>query len=320
MTRNFKDYSYDGNPHCYICGYTFYMIPYDPKDTSLRKYDGAVFHNAEDVEDLHLFRRKAWWAVHRMILCNQKEHTCHISGVAVCTILSAPLNEGHGLVSRPWRQRQIERVVEPRFHDYYGEPRRCWKWVGYRVHARCWELLSYHELGATAEKNLAIVLAALRQRFKMGYLRKTDIPEMTAEDPVRTKCVSEAIGVALEQADRRKLKSKRRQSVRKSVRQIGTCNLPVEILYMIANYLPSQAIANMEKAWGFRFGNTFWYSRIPTKIFHEVEDVADEDLDWQRLCLKLERRLEKSEALNTRRYLLECLDEILSIVKTLGDS
>ncbi|KAE8347879.1 hypothetical protein BDV24DRAFT_157359 [Aspergillus arachidicola] len=173
---------------------------------------------------------------------------------------------------------------------------------------------------ATAEKNLAIVLATLRQRFKMGYLRKTDIPEMTAEDPVRTKCVSEAIGVALEQADRRKLKSKRRQSVRKRVRQVGACNLSVEILYMIANYLPSQAIANMEKAWGFRFGNTFWYSRIPTKIFHEVEDVAEEDLDWQRLCLKLERRLEKSEALNTRRYLLECLDEILSIVKTLGDS
>ncbi|RAQ53404.1 hypothetical protein AFGD_001779 [Aspergillus flavus] len=209
MTRNFKDYSYDGNPHCYICGYTFHMVPYDwrrdPKATSLRKCDGVVLHNAEDVEDLHLFRRKAWWAVHRM-------------------------------------------------------------------------------------------------------------------NPVRTKCVSEANGMALEQADRRKLKSKRCQSVRKSVRQAGTCKPPVEILYMIANCLPSQAIANMEKAWGFRFGNTFWYSRIPTKVFHEVEDVADEDLDWQRLCLKLERRLEKSGALNTRRYLLKCLDEILRIVKTLGDS
>ncbi|KAF7616659.1 hypothetical protein AFLA_004716 [Aspergillus flavus NRRL3357] len=121
MTLNFKDYSYDGNPHCYICGYTFHMVPYDwrrdPKATSLRKCDDVVLHNAEDVEDLHLFRRKAWWAVHRMILCNQKEHTCHISGVAVCTIMSAPLNEGHGLVSRPWRQRQIELVVEPRFHE-----------------------------------------------------------------------------------------------------------------------------------------------------------------------------------------------------------
>lgn len=126
--------------------------------------------------------------------------------------------------------------------------------------------------------------------------------------------------MALEQADRRKLKSKRCQSVRKSVRQAGTCKPPVEILYMIANYLPSQAIANMEKAWGFRFGNTFWYSRIPTKVFHEVEDVADEDLDWQRLCLKLKRRLEKSGALNTRRYLLKCLDEILRIVRTLGGS
>lgn len=70
MTLNFKDYSYDGKPHCYICGYTFHMVPYDwrrdPKATSLRKCDDVVLHNAEDVEDLHLFRRKAWWAVHRM--------------------------------------------------------------------------------------------------------------------------------------------------------------------------------------------------------------------------------------------------------------
>ncbi|KAE8418244.1 hypothetical protein BDV36DRAFT_295279 [Aspergillus pseudocaelatus] len=234
--------------------------------------------------------------------------------------MSAPLNEEHGLVSRPWTQRQIERVVEPRFHNYYREPRPHWVWVGYRVHARCWELLSYHELGATAEKDLAIVLVALRQRFKLGRQRKAEIPEMTAEDPVRTKCVSEAIGLALEQEDRRKLKSKHRRPVRKRVRQVKTCNLPVEILYMIAECLPSQAIANMERAWGFSFGNTFWYYRIPANIFHEVQDVAGEDLDWQRLCLKLERRLEKSEALNTRRYLLKCLDEILSIVKTLTDS
>lgn len=79
--------------------------------------------------------------------------------------------------------------------------------------------------------------------------------------------------------------SRHRRPVRKRVRRVRTCNLPVEILYMIADYLPSQAIANIESAWGSSSGKTFWYSRIPTKIFHEVQDVAGEDLDWQRLCL-----------------------------------
>lgn len=76
---------------------------------------------------------------------------------------------------------------------------------------------------------------------------------------------------------------------------------------MILDYLPSQTVADMEKALDLRFNSTFWRSRIFVRFFHEIEDVADDDLDWKRLCLKLERRFERSEALATRRYILERL-------------
>lgn len=72
---------------------------------------------------------------------------------------------------------------------------------------------------------------------------------------------------------------------------------------MIFHYLPSQTVAEVEKALGLRFDNTFWRFRVSSRFFHEKDDVADEGLDWRCLCLKLERRLERSEALATRQYI-----------------
>lgn len=90
----------------------------------------------------------------------------------------------------------------------------------------------------------------------------------------------------------------------------------MEILYIILDCLPSQTVTDVEKALDFRFSNTFWRSRISVKFFHEIEDVADDNLDWKRLYLKLQRRFERSKALATRRYLLERLDEVLSVLET----
>jgi hypothetical protein len=76
-------------------------------------------------------------------------------------------------------------------------------------------------------------------------------------DPIRTKCVSEATGLALHQAEKRKLKGKRSGPVRHEVQQFWICNLPMEVLYMIFEYVPSQTVANLEKALGLQFDNIF---------------------------------------------------------------
>lgn len=64
------------------------------------------------------------------------------------------------------------------------EPAPGVEWVAYLVHSRCWELLTYHDLGVIAEKDLGIVLSALRDRYKrIGYRRRA----MVWDDMVRRK-------------------------------------------------------------------------------------------------------------------------------------
>jgi hypothetical protein len=97
------------------------------------------------------------------------------------------------------------------------------------------------------------------------------------------------------------------------------CKLPMELLYMIFDLLPSQTVANAEEALGVHSSNHFWSSRIPADIFFEVQDITEKEVDWKTLCLRLEQCLESSEALRVRRYLLDCLDRILTVAKTIKE-
>ena len=110
------------------------------------------------------------------------------------------------------------------------------KWVGYIVHARCWELLSYHELGSIAESNLAQLLAALEHRRMMvsnqckvwrnGMYREGKIPNQNwcacscelltkylwIPDPVRTRCVEDVINLPCTRASQLGKTKERTQS------------------------------------------------------------------------------------------------------------
>lgn len=134
---------------------------------------------------------------------------------------------------------------------------------------------------------------------------------MASEDPVRTKCVK----TALEQTTRQRSRNKEQISRQKGsprVRESTLFLLPWEVLNMVFGYLTSQAVVNVQRALHLPLDDDFWRSRIPTKIFHEVETTA-RGINWKQLCLKLERRLERSEALAARQHLLSCLDEILAL-------
>ena len=84
---------------------------------------------------------------------------------------------------------------------------------------------------------------------------------------------------------------------------------------LIFDYLPSQTVAFIEKELGVSMGNMYWRSRISTEFFYEIVGVDDARIDWKQLCLKLERQLATSTALVIRRYLLECMDDIMEIVR-----
>ncbi|KAJ9249903.1 hypothetical protein DTO207G8_6383 [Paecilomyces variotii] len=239
-----------------------------------------------------------------------------------------------------------ERVYDPKYTVLRDEEAGCGDYeleelhlFGGFVDAYCCKLLKYHELGAIAQRDWHAVWGALQRRNE-GAGRRCKIWQwrdwttnlegerfaspfiymlmawhltftgLAVSDSVRPKCVSHAINKALKQEARRKSKKVRRSQ------KTRTCKLPMDIFWMICDYLPYQTVISAEKATGLCCGNKFWRSRISAKFFHEIRDIGDDDLDWGHLCIKLGEEYHKSPALYERRYILTCLDEALSFVKT----
>lgn len=90
--------------------------------------------------------------------------------------------------------------------------------------------------------------------------------------------------------------------------------LPPEILQLTADLLPSADVAAVQKAIGSYLGDRYWRSRIPD-LFHEVQDLSSETLDWEYLCFELERlEFDWNEQLDGRRYVLQHLDGIACFI------
>ncbi|OJJ71238.1 hypothetical protein ASPBRDRAFT_75834 [Aspergillus brasiliensis CBS 101740] len=292
---HYNDSNLDGNydfQRCGICGYAFYSNRF-----SSRRY---ILHNI--IND-----------------------GCQISGVVIPrtnygTFL-VPWKKSDGLIYEPRTDEQRRKTVMPvpitkvdeRVHTpiSYYEGTISHDWMGYPVHARCWELLMHHKLGDIANKNLKVVMEAIKQRHEKNSWRPVrGIPDEWLEDPVRTKCVQ----AALEQVTVKRTRDKKKifhQKCTPRIRESMLLRLPWEVLNMVFNYLPSQAVANVQRALHLRLDHDFWRSRISTQLFHEVATYT-RGINWKQLCFKLERRLEKSEALAVRQHLLICLDEILA--------
>lgn len=90
-----------------------------------------------------------------------------------------PMNETDGYICGTWSgwlsPKERQAFVRPDILCPTQEPEPDVEWVAYFVHSRCWELLTHHDLGTVAEKDLGIVLDALRDRHKTlrGRRKKT---------------------------------------------------------------------------------------------------------------------------------------------------
>ncbi|OJJ74828.1 hypothetical protein ASPBRDRAFT_463752 [Aspergillus brasiliensis CBS 101740] len=321
-----KAKSYPDKPSCLVCGFLFALGPgeddhYSYVDTRYRT--GSSVCRAEDLEAWKPFGRKTWWNTSRAILYHPATGTCQLSGVTLHPLMTGlvPINEKDGYICGRWfgwlSPKERHAFVCPDISCPTQEPAPHVEWVAYFVHSRCWELLTHHDLGVIAEKDLGLVLNALRDRHKRtGYRPRAWYEMVCREDPVRTKCVTDAINLALEQEERRQLKLKKRKGYLITQKALNPrpCVLPMEILYMIFEYLPSQTVADLEKGLCLKLGNMFWYTRPSARLFYEVKEISVDEVDWKRLTLKLERRLEKSKALAIRRFLLASLDDVMKFV------
>ncbi|PYH92408.1 hypothetical protein BO71DRAFT_357420 [Aspergillus ellipticus CBS 707.79] len=85
-------------------------------------------------------------------------------------------------------------------------------------------------------------------------------------------------------------RSKRGLATRKSILvvQCRLSTLPLELQYMIMDYLDFQDICTMKRCILWTVADGYWKSRPQRGLFYEVDQILEEDLDWMWLCLKLE--------------------------------
>lgn len=97
--------------------------------------------------------------------------------------------------------------------------------------------------------------------------------------------------------------------------------LPGEVLFLIEDLLQSAEIVAVQQEIGTYLGDVYWRSRIPMDLFHELWQLLDQTLDWEFLCLELEKyNIEYPDEVDDfpgpfnqllgRKWVLEQLDEI----------
>ncbi|TPR11925.1 ZIP zinc/iron transport family protein [Aspergillus niger] len=308
---------------CYICGFQYNdswgMRPVSYRVRGNKSYprhpNYKAVAQAEGIEEERLrhieYVPNRWWMWQRMIIHREAKSTYKVSGTYL-------LEQESWKLCVPIMVKGKRVYVDPQVYCMGMKATPPADWVGCTVHARCWELLSHHALGRVAETDLPTVIAALRYRRRVvGSPCKRWEHKMFAEDPVRTKCVSSAVYGAM-QGKRRNWLKRLYLSRRKKEEQIPLIvrKLPMEVLYMILDYLPSRTVARAERALGVRVSNSFWYFRIVNNFF-EVRGLSVNKNAYKRLCLKLEEQIYGNEALRIRRYLFNCMDNILDTVNML---
>ncbi|KAL2870557.1 uncharacterized protein BJX67DRAFT_377912 [Aspergillus lucknowensis] len=262
-------------PRCYICA----SYVDDEGNPRLRP---RVCRGEEMMADKRFWRNDQWWRYYRLILCHPKKQLCQLSGIAFFRkedvyrgMLRAPWNKDTGIILSDRMGRR--RLARARIHESCEPPPEDLL-TGFLVHARCWDLLCTHKIWRLADGNMDVILGALRRKSARDWTEPDD---------------SGAWAVETEHGGR----------------------LPTEVLVMVADHLASQDASAVQKAIGCYLGDTYWRSRTPSDIFHEVRALYEETLDWEYLCNELERfKAYWDDELQARQWVLEQLDEIAELM------
>ncbi|GLA23071.1 hypothetical protein AnigIFM63326_006697 [Aspergillus niger] len=301
--------SYPDRPSCLVCGFVFANGTSEDSHYSYvdpRYRTGSSICRAEALEDWKASGKKnwwkrTWWNTSRAILYQPATGTCRLSGVSLHPLTTGlvPMNEKDGYVCGSW----------------FG-------WLSPKERQLFFSTLSETDIrpSETYVRKLATDLdpgiGCIVGKVRVPPGPTFDDAELESlTDPVRTKCVKEAICLARKHERRRQSRMKRKgYLVTRKAPRPRPCVLPMEILYLILEYLPYQTIVDLEKGLRLNLGNGFWRTRLSTRIFYEVKKIATNEVNWKRLSMLLERRLKKSNALAIRRFIISSLDRVTKFV------
>ncbi|KAF9891119.1 hypothetical protein FE257_005055 [Aspergillus nanangensis] len=240
-----------------------------------------------------------WWACQRTILYRRSDATYHLSE-------SHSGYQGYrSLATVPVVINREKTQVQPLM---YKPPKnkkraRASRWEGLPVHDHCWDLLSHHELGSIAERDLAMICPVLHHRRRMMG-NQCKIWRRQRKDRCGPILLNYVVDLAfreakLRQAKSRKVKSELSRSCRSTCstrpeaaqKSSFTCKLPMELIYMIVGDLWPHTLANVEKAFGIDFDDKIWRSSVSAVPFLKTRAFTEEDIDWRKLAWKLEKEL-----------------------------
>lgn len=134
-------------------------------------------------------------------------------------------------------------------------------------------------------------------KLKRAEIQNKNMHEWTYRadyDPFRTPCTQNIID------------SSRRIRKRVYFAQPLILDLPLEIFFEIFDFLDCKEISSLGIAFRIVIPDCYWRSRAALNLI-EFDEIAEEDLNWQYLCLKFEAVYATDEKYESRRYILDLL-------------
>jgi hypothetical protein len=256
-----------------------------------------------------------------------------LSGIEICKdrrVFKVPGDKNLALFGEqvpeedPWTKLHIDVFASGlrRAHEYP---------YGYPIHARCWDLIERVFGGReVVENHLGCLLHALQQRWteeveavrwQFDWLLLVDEDERQSpftenrvqiafHDPMKIPALHDLI----EKSSRRRERFRRTRARRMVFLDVGyeRFGLLTEIKWLIVDCLDYKTIPHALRAFGWILPDSYWYQRLSGLIF-EVEDVKFENVDWQFLCLEVEKFLEFSPELKNRQRVMRLLQKAKNI-------
>ncbi|PLN83016.1 hypothetical protein BDW42DRAFT_70384 [Aspergillus taichungensis] len=174
-------------------------------------------------------------------------------------------------------------------------------YIGFPIHMRCWSLAKI-KLGPVVEQNLGLFWTVLRDRFR-GLIGQLPLPvPITDPEPYKISEIMQTLDQSLT-----------RTTVPPHPSNLPSrlsC-LPQEIYWPILDCLDWQSFVNLKKAVAWPAMGGYWRCRAALLLDEDLDPIPGPELDWETICLELERLDEVDGVFCNRR-------RILGIVKDLG--
>ncbi|KAL4785260.1 hypothetical protein BJX76DRAFT_356281 [Aspergillus varians] len=304
-------------PMCYICGSVV-------DDEGNPRLTPGIYAGEKNMTD------RRFWRDNVAVLSHPQKRICHLSGTAYfladdigSLTLQVPWDEDTGFIrgDSSTDQSLLATVVyyEKKYKEKESPPKN--RLTGFLVHTQCWEVLRAHRIWTLAEQRLEVVLDAMYRKRIVDFVKPDNPLEDHFSDQAWPMGTDNADPFYSERAQRiirqaRRMTQKRFKVVRRRKNMNMLLHrLPAEILLLVADHLPGDDVAAIQKAMGWYLGDVYWRSRIPTDLFHEVKDLFGEKLDWEFLCLELEKfDAYHDHELQGRKWVLEQLDGIAVLI------